>query len=165
MDIENPEFVLFLKCAATNNLRYLCIGGYAVNFHGYHRVTEDLDIWIAPTVENKTAFLNTLLSMGYIENEISDIKEEDFTDYFICTLGVRPHVIDVLTIVHKNISFDEAEKEMIIHRTGENTELRVVPYNFLKDIKLRSSREKDLWDIARLEELRKRKNEDGSENK
>jgi hypothetical protein len=32
MDIENHEFVLFLNCASQNNLRYLCIGGYAVNF-------------------------------------------------------------------------------------------------------------------------------------
>jgi hypothetical protein len=32
--------------------------------------------------------------------------------------------------------------------------MNIVPYNILKDMKLRSSRPKDLWDIARLEELR-----------
>ncbi|MES1219808.1 MAG: hypothetical protein ABUT20_30185 [Bacteroidota bacterium] len=160
MDIENKEFVLFLQCAAKNNLRYLCIGGYAVNYYGYHRTTEDLDIWIAPTTENKKAFLITLLCMGYDENEISEIGKEDFTGYFMCSLGALPHVIDILTIVHKNISFDQAEKEMIIHHTDANIELRFVPYNFLKDIKLRSSRQKDLWDIARLEELRNLKNKE-----
>jgi hypothetical protein len=161
MDIDHPEFLLFLKCAAKKQLRYLCIGGYAVNYYGYHRVTEDMDIWIAPTEENKSCFLNTLLCMGYNENEIDEIKKEDFTSYFMCTLGTRPHVIDVLTIIHKNISFDDAEKDMIIHKTDENIEFRLVPYNFLKDIKLRSSRQKDLWDIARLEELRNfKKNKD-----
>jgi len=44
MDIENEEFLLFLKCAKQNDLRYMCIGGYAINYYGYHRVTEDLDI-------------------------------------------------------------------------------------------------------------------------
>lgn len=154
MDIEHPEFILFLKCAKKNNLRYLCIGGYAVNYYGYHRVTEDMDIWVAPTNENKICFFNTLLCMGYTENEMADIKKEDFTSYFMITLGARPHVIDILTIVHRDISFDDAEKEIIIHQAEEDIELRLVSYDFLKDIKLRSRRDKDLWDVARLEELR-----------
>lgn len=135
----------------------MCIGGYAVNYYGFHRVTEDMDIWIAPTTENKTCFLNTLLCMDYNKNEIDYIEAEDFTTYFMCTLGIRPHVIDVLTIVHKNISFDEAEKNMVIYKTESGMNMHLVPYDFLKDIKLRSSRPKDLWDIARLEELRNKK--------
>lgn len=158
MDIEHPEFVLFLICAKRNQLRYLCIGGYAVNFYGYHRVTEDLDIWIAPTNENKDSFFKTLICMGYAQSELESFKDEDFTDYFMLTLGVRPHVIDTLTIVHKNIRFDDAEKEMITHQIGEGVEINIVPYEFLKDIKLRSTRPKDLLDIARLEELRNQNN-------
>ena len=157
MDIEHPEFLLFLKCAGQNQLRYMCIGGYAVNYYGFHRMTEDMDIWIAPTQQNKSCFLNTLLCMGYSENELTDIKKEDFTTYFMCTLGARPHVIDILTIVHKNILFDDAEKEMIIHTIDNGIQLNLVPYSFLKDIKIRSQREKDLWDIAKLEEFRENK--------
>ncbi len=157
MDIEHPEFLRFLKCAAQNQLRYMCIGGYAVNYYGFHRVTEDMDIWIAPTHENKRRFLDTLLCMGYSEDEISYIKDEDFTTYFMVTLGARPNVIDVLTIVHKHISFDEAEKEMVVHTIGGEINLNLVPYSFLKEIKIRSQREKGLWDIAKLEELREKK--------
>jgi hypothetical protein len=158
MDIENEEFLLFLKCAGKNNLRYLCIGGYAVNYYGYHRATDDMDIWIAPTAENKTAFLNTLRCMNYSESETNTIKGEDFTTYFMCTLGSPPNIIDVLTIVHKNISFNEAEKELIPHSISPEVTLRIVPYNFLKDIKLCSTRQKDLFEIARLEEIRNLKN-------
>ena len=154
MDIEHPEFLNFLKCAGQNQLHYMCIGGYAVNYYGFHRMTEDLDIWIAPTKENKICFFNTLLCMGYTENEFSDIQEEDFTTYFMCTLGAMPHVIDNLTIVHKNILFEDAEKEMVVHSIGKGIQMNLVPYNFLKDIKIRSRRNKDLWDIAKLEELR-----------
>jgi hypothetical protein len=35
--------------------------------------------------------------------------------------------------------------------------MQIVSYEFLKEIKLRSTRQKDLWDIARLEELRELK--------
>jgi hypothetical protein len=154
MDIEHPDFLLFLECAEKCALRYMCIGGYAVNYYGYHRTTEDMDFWIAPTVENKQAFLNTIQCMGYSEDELDDIKDEDFTTYFMCSLGVRPNVIDVLTIVHKEISFDAAEREMKIHTTESGINLNIVPYGFLRDIKLRSARSKDLLDIARIEELR-----------
>ena len=154
MDLEHTEFLLFLKCASKNKLRYMCIGGYAVNYYGFHRATEDMDIWIAPTNENKSCFLNVLHCMGYSENETNYIKDEDFSTYFMCTLGIRPHVIDVITIVHKNISYEEAEKSMLVNKVDDSIEINMVPYDFLKDMKLRSARDKDLWDIARLEELR-----------
>jgi hypothetical protein len=158
MDIENEEFLLFLKCATKNNLQYLCIGGYAVNYYGYHRATDDMDIWIAPTSENKTCFLNTLRCMKYSESEIDAIKEEDFTTYFMCSLGSPPNVIDILTIVHRNIVFEKAEENSVTHSISADIELKIVSYEFLKDIKLRSTREKDLYDIARLEEIRNLKN-------
>ncbi len=154
MDIEHPEFLNFLRCAQKNKLRYLCIGGYAVNYYGYHRMTEDLDIWIAPTSDNKNCFLNTMLCMGYTESELYDLKKEDFTTYFMCSLGARPNVIDILTIVHHKLNFDEAENNSSLHRLQDDIELRVVSYEFLKETKLFSRRPKDLFDISQLEKLR-----------
>ncbi len=160
MDIENEEFLLFLKCAQQNKLRYLCIGGYAVNYYGYHRYTDDMDIWIAPTNENRNVFLDTLKCMRYSDKEIESIKDEDFSTHFMCTLGEPPYVIDVLTIIHKDINFDKAENSAVTHQLQDNLELKMVPYSILKEIKLRSTRDKDLFDIARLEEIRN-KNKEG----
>jgi len=157
MDIENEEFLLFLKCAAENSLRYLCIGGYAVNYYGYHRATEDMDIWIGPTNENKICFLNTLKCMSYSQEEINLIAEEDFTTYFMCSLGIPPNVIDIITIIHKNVDFNKAEEGAVIHQMENDIILKLIPYDFLKDVKLLSSREKDLWDVARLDELKNKK--------
>ena len=157
MDIEHPEFLNFLRCAKKNNLRYLCIGGYAVNYYGYHRMTEDLDVWIAPTNENKNNFLNTMLCMGYTDSEFGDIKNEDFTSYFMCSLGARPNVIDVITILHHSINFDEAEVKMSVHKLDNDIELKLVSYESLKEVKLKSLRPKDLWDISQLEKLRNSK--------
>ena len=92
--------------------------------------------------------------MQYPEQEIDLIKDEDFSTYFMCSIGNRPHVIDIITIIHKNVDFNKAEEKAIIHQMENKTELKLIPYDFLKDIKLRSRREKDIWDIARLEELR-----------
>jgi hypothetical protein len=154
MDILNEEFLLFLKCARVNKLRYMLIGGYAVNYYGYIRNTKDMDAWIAPTIENRQAFINTLLCMKYSENEVAPLYEEDFTTPFVGHIGSGESTIDILTIVHRVISYDEAEKDKISFEVTDGVFMELVPYDFLKDMKLRSGRDKDLWDIARLEEIR-----------
>ena len=87
MDLLHPEFVSFLSCAKKNSLRYLLIGGYAVNYYGYNRNTHDLDVWIAPTIENRNAFINTLLCMDYSEDEVLPLYNEDFTIPFKADIG------------------------------------------------------------------------------
>ena len=157
MDILNPEFLLFLKCAQENNLRYMVIGGYAVNYYGYNRNTDDMDIWIAPTNENKKNFIKTLLCMNYSEEEVKPLNHEDFINGFMGVISAGETPIDVLTIVHRAIQFDDAEKEQERFEIEPGIFMKIVPYEFLKDMKLRSRREKDTWDIARLEELRNMK--------
>ena len=49
MDLLNDEFLLCLRCALLNSLRYMLISGYAVNYYWYNRNTIDMDLWIAPT--------------------------------------------------------------------------------------------------------------------
>lgn len=157
MDIFNKEFLLFLKCAQQAGLRYLLIGGYAVNYYGYIRNTDDLDVWIAPTNENKEAFKKTLLCMNYSESEVAGLEKEDFTGYFVGTIGSDADRIDVITIVHLALSYEEAEQEKQIFEIEPGLFLNIVSFHFLKDMKLRSSRPKDLFDIARLEEIRNTK--------
>ena len=154
MDILNNEFLLFLKCAQQNHLRYMLIGGYAVNYYGYNRNTDDMDVWIAPGFENRQAFINTLLCMNYSESEVSSLYDEDFTRPWIGNIGSADSTIDVLTVVHHAIFFDEAEKNKSTLEIQPGILMHFIPYDVLKDIKLRSARPKDLWDIARLEELR-----------
>ena len=136
----------------------MLIGGFAVNFYGYNRNTDDMDVWLAPTNENKQSFINTLLCMNYSESEVLPLYNEDFTSYFVGNLGSAGARIDILTIVHHTISFDEAEKNKQVFEIMDGVIMNIVPYDFLKDIKLRSTRQKDLFDIARLEEIRNLKN-------
>ena len=157
MDLLNDEFLLFLKCAQLNNLRYMLIGGYAVNYYGYNRNTNDMDVWIAPTNENKLLFINTLLCMKYSEREVDPLYQEDFSQQFVGSFGSEGSDIDVLTIVHHSISYIEAEKNKNIFEILPGLFMNLVPYEFLKDMKLRSHRDKDLWDISQLEKIRNSK--------
>ncbi|HLF62510.1 MAG TPA: hypothetical protein VI603_02100 [Saprospiraceae bacterium] len=155
MRVLNDEFLQFLKCAQTTGLRYLLIGGYAVNYHGYNRNTDDMDIWLAPTNENKEAFVNTLLCMNYSSDDVTPLYNEDFTSYFMGRIGPEDSRIDVLTIVHRNIAFEDAYKQAHTFEITPGVFMKIVSYETLKDIKLRSDRQKDWYDIDMLEKLRK----------
>lgn len=156
-DIADEFFIAFLSALQKQKVRYMLIGGIAVNFHGIIRNTQDMDIWLAPTNENRDIFYNALLEIGYSEKEISDYRNEDFTAFFKCEIGEYPHTVDCLTYVHPNINFDEAEKAMIKHDIGDGLILNVVDYEFLRKMKVITHRPQDWADVARLDELKKKK--------
>jgi hypothetical protein len=156
-DIEDEFFIAFLTAMQNHHVRYMLIGGVAVNFHGVNRSTQDMDIWLAPTNANRNLFYNALLDLKYTAEEIADLKSEDFTKIFKCTIGEMPDTIDCLTIVHHNINFDEAESSMIKHDIGNGLILNVVDYEFLRKMKLLTHRDKDWYDVSRLDELKKKK--------
>jgi hypothetical protein len=156
-DIADEFFLEFITALQRRGVRYMLIGGIAVNFHGYIRNTQDMDIWLAPTNENRDLFYQVLLDLGYTEEEIPEYKEQDFTSIFKCSIGALPQAIDCLTYVHPKIDFDEAEKVMIKHPIGNNVDLNVVDYDFLRKMKILTHRPQDWADIAQLDEIKKRK--------
>jgi hypothetical protein len=156
-DIGDEFFIEFLFAMQHRQVRYMLIGGIAVNFHGVIRNTQDMDIWLAPTNENRDQFYKVLLDLGYTNEEIVEYKDQDFTTFFKCSIGEMPNTIDCLTFVHPDIDFNEAEKVMIRYDLGNSLFLNVVDYAFLRRMKVLTHREKDWYDVARLDELKKKK--------
>jgi hypothetical protein len=72
MDLQlPPDFKEFLKLLKDHDVRYLLIGGYAVGYHGYPRVTEDLDIWVAIHPENAQKLVSVLKDFGLDDPALS----------------------------------------------------------------------------------------------
>ena len=59
-----PDFKALLELLNSAGVRYLVLGGYAVNHYGYHRATDDLDIWIAIDPENAKRVSEVLQEFG-----------------------------------------------------------------------------------------------------
>ncbi len=95
--------------------------------------------------------------MNYSEGEVAPLLEEDFTKPFVSNIGSEESSIDVLTFVHFSISFDEAESRKNVYEIIPGIFINLTPYNFLIDMKLKSRREKDLWDVAKLDEIKNKK--------
>jgi hypothetical protein len=62
-----PDFKELLRLLNWNNVEYLVIGGYAVNYYGFSRATANLDVWIAITVDNATRVARAVSEFGFIQ--------------------------------------------------------------------------------------------------
>lgn len=66
MDIEDEEVIQLWKLFQQHRVRYIMIGGFATNFHGYSRFTADLDVWIFDSQDNRKNLVNSLREFGMI---------------------------------------------------------------------------------------------------
>lgn len=68
-----------LKRLIEFKIDFILIGGYAVNFHGYNRVTGDMDVWLKPTDENRDKQITVLEAQGILAEDLDQNRKTDFT--------------------------------------------------------------------------------------
>jgi hypothetical protein len=89
---DMKDFVALLE---KHDVAYVLIGGFAVNYYGYVRTTQDFDILVMPSKENAQKTMVALKEFGFGKAGISQkILELEGTAIH---LGVEPNRIDVLT--------------------------------------------------------------------
>lgn len=148
----DKNFREFIELLNAHKVRYLIIGGYAVNFHGYPRYTKDLDFWLWMTDENLNRLLAAIKSFGF--GSIG-LRLEDFKDpENIIQLGYEPYRIDLLMDVD-GVNFETCFQR---RKTGN---LDGVTVNFLSlddliKAKKSTGRLQDLADAEELQKLRAR---------
>ena len=89
------DFKEFLKLLDSNEVEYLLIGGYAVNFHGAPRATGDIDVWIATSSENLQRVAATLVQFGFAGATAALFRNSGA----IVRLGMPPLRIEVMTSI------------------------------------------------------------------
>ena len=146
------EILNIWKKLNDNNVRYLTIGGLAVNIYGYTRNTGDIDILIDDTSENRKNLRKAFSDIG-----IGDFPEIEtmqfvagFTDFTIA-YGLR---LDVMT----SIKGLEGESFESLLNTATIVTLKQIPVYFLDydnliKAKKATNRPKDLLDIEELKKL------------
>lgn len=151
MDLEDLQFLAFVKKAQLNELNFLIIGGLALNMHGIARNTQDADVWLEPTNENKSRLLKTLLDLGYTEDELSDLAEEDFTQAQVITIEGP---IDLLTQVHRTLDFYVCERRARVWKVVDNP-VKFLHINDLREAKILARRPQDLRDVILIDDFLK----------
>ncbi len=139
------EFLLALQ---SENTRFLLIGAHALAFHVEARLTEDLDVFVEPTVDNAARVLRALERFGF-GGMIADAAELSTPDR-VFMLGVKPWRIDILTGID-GVTFAEAWATRV-PADFHGIRLDVIGRDELLANKRASGRKKDLVDAALLEE-------------
>ncbi|MBK9109734.1 MAG: nucleotidyltransferase [Saprospiraceae bacterium] len=151
--IFNEDFLEYISLLNKHSVRYILIGGLAVNVYGYRRSTGDMDLWIEPTEENHTRLTKVHQEYGMYMGEMEDL--ENFIDtlkFDVFQFGGGFIKIDIMTAC-KGLIFESALKQAKMINI-EKVNVRIIHINDLIQAKLAAGRFKDLDDIENLNKLR-----------
>ena len=71
----NPDFRDILCALHAEKVEFLVVGSYAVAIYARARATEDIDIWVRPSIENSKRVMRAMLRFGA---PTSQLRPEDF---------------------------------------------------------------------------------------
>lgn len=153
----SPDFQL-LDVLRRHGVPFVIIGGHAVNFHGYRRATEDIDIVWLRTPSSEAALLRALtdLQAQYIGSEIDPATGIERT-YPVTQATIQSSHLMMLITKHGFLDlFDyipgmptESESELLASSI-ESEGLRFASLQWLRRMKQASGRPKDLLDLEKL---------------
>ncbi len=146
----HPDFRAFIESLRRHGVRFPVVGAHAMAYHGRPRDTDDLDVLVAPTVDNARTLASALRYFGGYD-AVADMAETHLAvPDRIVTLGRPPVAIDVITSI-SGLGFDEA----FANRVEGEVDRLVIPFISLDDFvrnKKASGRTKDLQDLVLLAE-------------
>lgn len=139
-----------LHTLLNQNVDFIIIGGYAVIFHGYHRTTGDVDIWLKPGNDNKIKLIKAFAEFGIDESALQELTNLDFHSHLVFHIGEEPEKIEFLTRIN-GVEYDEADQEKV---TADFNDLKI-PFLHLNHLILSKTATGRLQDKADIEELQK----------
>lgn len=135
----------------------IMIGGVATNLHGFHRTTDDIDIWIKDNLENRKNLRNAFKEYGLGDFEALETIQfiPGWTDFYLDN-SLR---MDIMTSVKglEDFGFDKC-LEYASTATIYELEIPFLHINQLIDSKKAANRPKDQIDIIELENIKKLRN-------
>ncbi|MEW6087101.1 MAG: nucleotidyl transferase AbiEii/AbiGii toxin family protein [bacterium] len=140
-----------LEKLSENNIKYILVGGLAVDLCGFSRATEDVDILIESSKENINSLLKCLESFG--EGSAKELKIEDFTPEEGCIRINEDFPLDIFTIMTGN-TYNDLLPYSEIFITENKIEIRYLNKEGLIKLKKHSVRPKDQLDVKELKRLK-----------
>jgi predicted nucleotidyltransferase len=148
----NSQIIEIWKYFSLNRVKYLTIGGFAVNIYGYGRNTGDIDIFIEDSIENRENLRLALKQSGIGDFENMSTMQfiPGWTDITL-NFNLR---LDIMTSVKglENNTFEQLLEKAYIAEISD-IPVYFIDYENLIIAKKAANRPKDLLDIEELEKL------------
>ncbi|HEX4343661.1 MAG TPA: nucleotidyltransferase [Verrucomicrobiae bacterium] len=159
------SFAAIVKALNAANVRFLVVGGLAVNAYGYSRFTHDVDIVIRLTKKDIFLLFSALKKIGYRPR--SPITVEEFADPKIRKALIKDKnmlVLQMWSDEHRETPLDIFVQEPFIFATEYKSALveqldkepvRIISLKTLIRLKKKAGRDQDRIDVANLAEIQK----------
>ena len=152
------DILIFLRLLAERRVRYLLIGGEAVIYHGYPRLTGDIDFFYENSALNVRRLFEVLID--FWEGTVPGLAsaEELREQGLILQFGRPPHRIDLMNLID-GVAFQDAWPSRIRVRLKTKSGLVPALYMDLRSLlanKEATGRPKDLDDSVYLREKLRR---------
>ena len=154
MDVYDKNLLEFWKALNQSEVQYIMIEGFAVNMHGFARTTEDIDVWIKDTLDNRKKLRQAFKEIDYGDYELLETLEfvPGFTQFYLGG-GI---VLDILTSMKglEDFTFDECMNRAVKAKLNDV----IVPFLHINDLirnKKATARPKDIIDVIELEKILK----------
>ena len=142
----DPHFKEFIALLNSEGVRYLLLGGYAVNYYGHQRFTGDIDFWISTDIANAERVSAALQRFAF---PAESVPPEQFTvPNKVHIFGVIPARVDLLT-GPSGVDFEECYARRVVSQI-DGIELSIISLEDLWKNKEASGRDKDLSDLKHL---------------
>ena len=153
MDIFDVEIIKFWRSLQQNRVKFIMIGGFATNLHGYQRFTGDMDVWIEDTSENRKNLRKAFFDYGLGDLELLETISF-ITGWTIFHLknGLRLDIVTDMKGLEK-YSFNECYRLAAIAEI-DDVQIPFLHINHLILNKKEVGREKDLLDVIYLERIK-----------
>jgi len=155
MDITNQEVQAFLKSLHFNKVKYMLVGGLATVYHGHVRTTQDLDLWVQETPQNKERLVKALKEVN-VAGADNYLNVPMIPGYSTITIGDHGFVADLMgyTKAFTKEDFDSCYK-YAKHGEFDKIPITVIHVNHLIEEKETLGRPKDLDDVENLKRILK----------
>lgn len=157
----NADFRDLLACLNSSGVRYLVIGGYAVNYYGHHRNTKDIDIWIAIEPDNARRVAKAMETFGFASRNVSYTRFLEPKS--VHSFGREPFRVDILANP-SGVDFETCYARRI-EATLEGVRIPFISIEDLKVNKRASGRLRDLDDLEKLSSKKHAKRSAGRKKK
>jgi hypothetical protein len=154
---------IFQKVFTTLNkykIKYIVVGGVAVNLHGYSRFTGDLDILLLLEEENLKKMDKAMKVLGYSERlpvSILELKDKNLVKKWLKEKNLKAYsffppkntLLQIDVITEESLKFKEFSKNKIIKKISSTT-IPIIHINDLLKMKKRANRKIDIIDLEAL---------------
>jgi len=144
-----------IKTLNKSKIRYLVIGGLAVNLHGLHRLTMDLDLMIDLSKDNFDKFVEIMNKIGYETR----VPRKEWDKHAAIAFRNKKEEDKRVDVFLKNpIDFSAAYKKRKVFKV-DKLAISCVGFDDLITLKNKANRVRDWVDVGslkRMKELKKK---------